>query len=70
MPRRLLTDIHKIGFTPNGSQFSLALYWAQYLSLYAYNHGIGPGADNKEKKTIEVPFSGNEAGANSLFMPV
>jgi hypothetical protein len=70
MRRRLLTDINKIGFTPNGSQFSLALHWAQYLSLYAYNHGIGPGADNKEKKTVEVPFPGNEAGANSLFTPV
>ncbi|ORY57731.1 uncharacterized protein BCR38DRAFT_501247 [Pseudomassariella vexata] len=33
-----------VGFTPNGSQFSLALHWAQYLSLYAYNHGVGSRA--------------------------
>ena len=60
----------KVGFTPNGSQFSLALHWAQYLSLYAYNQGIGPGAENDEQKTVEVPFPGNEAGANALFSPV
>ncbi|KAK9802362.1 hypothetical protein SCARD494_00295 [Seiridium cardinale] len=39
------------GFTPNGSQFSLALHWAQYLSLYAHNHS--PGS--------QVPFPGVQA---------
>ncbi|KAK2779047.1 sirq protein [Colletotrichum kahawae] len=29
-----------VGFTPNGSGWSLALHWAQYLSLYAHNHGV------------------------------
>ncbi|KAJ5709057.1 hypothetical protein N7493_010391 [Penicillium malachiteum] len=59
-----------IGFTPNGSQFSLALHWAQYLSLYADNHGITPDGSVKPGGTVEVPFPGNVAGANSLFSPV
>ncbi|KAK3490370.1 uncharacterized protein B0T23DRAFT_420873 [Neurospora hispaniola] len=59
-----------IGFTPNGSQFSLALHWAQYLSLYAYNHGVGPFAAKAAISPVEVPFPGNAAGANSLFSPV
>ncbi|KAI1345580.1 hypothetical protein F5Y01DRAFT_300174 [Xylaria sp. FL0043] len=59
-----------IGFTPNGSQFSLALHWAQYLSLYAHNHGVGPTGQQSERPTIEVPFPGSTAGANSLFSPV
>ncbi|KAI8627892.1 hypothetical protein F5Y19DRAFT_440263 [Xylariaceae sp. FL1651] len=59
-----------IGFTPNGSQFSLALHWAQYLSLYAHNHGIGPSMQRAETDTIEIPFPGNEASANALFSPV
>ncbi|GFN18552.1 SDR family oxidoreductase [Aspergillus tubingensis] len=62
-----------VGFTPNGSQFSLALHWAQYLSLYAYNHGIGPHNQGKEEATkasVEVPFPGSTAGATSLFSPV
>ena len=62
----LLTAV-KIGFTPNGSQFSLALHWAQYLSLYAYNHGVTQGT---ETPAGSVPFPGNVAGATSLFSPV
>ncbi|KAJ5777004.1 hypothetical protein N7520_000250 [Penicillium odoratum] len=58
-----------IGFTPNGSQFSLALHWAQYLSLWAYNHGIGPETSGIST-TVQIPFPGNVAGANSLFSPV
>ncbi|KAL2816608.1 hypothetical protein BDW59DRAFT_166332 [Aspergillus cavernicola] len=53
-----------IGFTPNGSAFSLALHWAQYLSLYAYNNREDNGG------TVEVPFPGNEAGYRSLYTPV
>ncbi|KAH8660323.1 hypothetical protein BX600DRAFT_383064 [Xylariales sp. PMI_506] len=59
-----------IGFTPNGSQFSLALHWAQYLSLYAYNHGIGPHTEHVESAKVEVPFPGSASGASSLFSPV
>ncbi|KAJ6110693.1 hypothetical protein N7486_002928 [Penicillium sp. IBT 16267x] len=59
-----------IGFTPNGSQFSLALHWAQYLSLWAYNHGIGPETPGHSTTAIQVPFPGNVASANSLFSPV
>ncbi|KAF9893524.1 hypothetical protein FE257_010836 [Aspergillus nanangensis] len=59
-----------VGFTPNGSQYSLALHWAQYLSLYAYNHGIGPYAQESNRATVEIPFPGNAAGAGSLFSPV
>jgi hypothetical protein len=59
----------KIGFTPNGSQFSLALHWAQYLSLYAYNHGIGPFVKEPQSTSVELPFPGNTASANSLFSP-
>ncbi|KAL2788160.1 hypothetical protein BJX66DRAFT_309448 [Aspergillus keveii] len=52
-----------VGFTPNGSAFSLALHWAQYLSLYAHNHRNG-------KDEVEVPFPGTEAGYKSLYTPV
>lgn len=52
-----------VGFTPNGSGWSLALHWAQYLSLYAHNH---KGADGP----VEVPFPGKDGGYNSLFTPV
>ncbi|KAL3440571.1 hypothetical protein BJX65DRAFT_290232 [Aspergillus insuetus] len=52
-----------VGFTPNGSGFSLALHWAQYLSLYAYNH-------RGSEKEVEVPFPGNDAGYRSLYTPV
>ncbi|KAK1569621.1 uncharacterized protein LY79DRAFT_571597 [Colletotrichum navitas] len=55
-----------IGFTPNGSGFSLALHWAQYLSLYAYNHG----RDGNSDLPVEIPFPGSESGYNSLFTPV
>ncbi|RWA12169.1 hypothetical protein EKO27_g2924 [Xylaria grammica] len=58
-----------IGFTPNGSQFSLALHWAQYLSLYAHNHGTGPSNQESGRPAIEIPFPGSTAGANSLFSP-
>ena len=60
----------EIGFTPNGSQFSLALHWAQYLSLYAYNNGIGPHVQEAKSPAVEIPFAGNAASANSLFSPV
>ncbi|KAJ5786358.1 uncharacterized protein N7503_011570 [Penicillium pulvis] len=59
-----------IGFTPNGSQFSLALHWAQYLSLWAYNHGIGPETSGPRTTAVQVPFPGNVASASSLFSPV
>jgi hypothetical protein len=60
-----------VGFTPNGSAFSLTLHWAQYLSLYAYNHGIRPDdTSSSNKDEVEVPFPGNEAGYRSLLTPV
>lgn len=62
--------MQKIGFTPNGSQFSLALHWAQWLSLYAYNYGVGPGAANDEDQLVEVQFPGNGVALNALFSPV
>lgn len=65
-----LADSIKIGFTPNGSQFSLALHWAQYLSLYAHNHGIAANTQGGNPPTASVPFPGNYAGANSLLSPV
>ena len=69
MHASVLTSI-KVGFTPNGSQFSLALHWAQYLSLSAYKNGIGPHAREAKTSAVEIPFPGNAAGANSLFSPV
>ncbi|RHZ69792.1 hypothetical protein CDV55_103607 [Aspergillus turcosus] len=83
--RKILTDSSKgrnwtwtevcpdavVGFTPNGSAFSLTLHWAQYLSLYAYNHGIRPNDTTSSKRDeVEVPFPGNEAGYRSLLTPV
>ncbi|KAK5995921.1 Short chain dehydrogenase sirQ-like protein [Cladobotryum mycophilum] len=62
-----------IGFSPNGSGFSLALHWAQYLSLYAYNHGIRASASSpvgSPRERIEVPFPGVDAAADSLSSPV
>ncbi|KAK8043115.1 hypothetical protein PG994_013598 [Apiospora phragmitis] len=60
-----------IGFTPNGSQFSLALHWAQYLSLFAYDHGIGQTQHRQgEAAAVEVPFPGVRAGYESLCSPV
>nr|CAD70323.1 conserved hypothetical protein [Neurospora crassa] len=50
--------------------FSLALHWAQYLSLYTYNHGVRPSATEAATSSVEVPFPGNAAGASSLFSPV
>ncbi|CZT18332.1 uncharacterized protein RCC_04176 [Ramularia collo-cygni] len=46
-----------IGFTPNGSGFSLAGHWAVYL--YAYKLVYGEGAN--------VPFPGVAAGYDSLY---
>ncbi|KAH8705873.1 hypothetical protein BGW36DRAFT_422407 [Talaromyces proteolyticus] len=46
-----------IGFTPNGSTFSLAAHWYNYLSLYAAVEGKG----------AKVPYPGVEAAYNSLF---
>lgn len=54
-----------VGFSPIGSGYSLALHWAQYLSLYAFNHGIR--GSNAEEKRVEVPFPGNEAGFDARF---
>jgi hypothetical protein len=59
----------KVGFTPHGSQFSLALHWAQYLSLYAVNHGVKTD-ETPGVTPIQVPFPGNKASANALFTPV
>lgn len=58
-----------VGFTPRGSAFSLALHWAQYLSLYAYNNGVRR-ADSSFANKVEVPFPGSDAGFNSLSTPV
>ncbi|KAL4906790.1 hypothetical protein BDW74DRAFT_176400 [Aspergillus multicolor] len=55
-----------VGFTPNGSGFSLALHWAQYLSLYAFNYRDALS----EGREVEIPYPGNEAGYKSLFTPV
>lgn len=46
-----------IGFTPNGSGFSLAGHWAVYLYAYKLVHGEG----------AEVPYPGVMAGYDSLF---
>jgi hypothetical protein len=46
-----------IGFTPNGSGFSLAGHWAVYLCAYKLVHGEG----------AEVPFPGVMAGYDSLY---
>jgi hypothetical protein len=67
---RVQLTAFKVGFTPNGSQFSLALHWAQYLSLYAANHGIVPNKQTPTTTPVEVPFPGNTASANALFTPV
>jgi hypothetical protein len=49
-----------VGFTPNGSGFSLAGHWAAYLSSYRLVCGEG----------AEVPFPGVMAGYDSLFTEV
>lgn len=46
-----------VGFTPNGSSFSLAGHWAVYL--YAWKLVYGEGA--------QVPFPGTTAGYDSLY---
>ncbi|SPO06454.1 uncharacterized protein DNG_09144 [Cephalotrichum gorgonifer] len=58
-----------VGFTPHGSGFSLALHWAQYLSLYAHNNGITRSTSPPARR-VEVPFPGIEAAYKSLFTPV
>jgi hypothetical protein len=79
--RRVLTEASKdrswkwseicpdavVGFSPIGSNFSLALHWAQYLSLYAYTHGVREPADYGK---VQVAFPGSEGGYNALFTPV
>ncbi|CAJ2500017.1 Uu.00g028700.m01.CDS01 [Anthostomella pinea] len=60
-----------IGFTPNGSQYSLALHWGQYLSLYAYNHGIEPRTESSSnKEPAKVSFPGNKEAYSALCSPV
>jgi hypothetical protein len=46
-----------IGFTPNGSGYSLAGHWAVYLYTYKLVHGEG----------TEVPYPGVRAGYECLF---
>lgn len=46
-----------VGFTPNGSGFSLAGHWATYLCAYKLVHG----------ENAEVSFPGVTAGYDSLF---
>ncbi|RYP40489.1 hypothetical protein DL767_001618 [Monosporascus sp. MG133] len=57
-----------VGFTPDGSNFSLELHWAQYLSLYAHNHGIS-GSSGWADEKVEVSFPGNEGGFDALVTP-
>ncbi|KAK7752879.1 hypothetical protein SLS62_005221 [Diatrype stigma] len=64
-----------VGFSPIGSGYSLALHWAQYLSLYAFNHGVGipdpnAAAEGRRKAVVEVPFPGTAAGFDARFTPV
>ncbi|KAM0298070.1 hypothetical protein ACHAPM_008766 [Fusarium culmorum] len=49
-----------VGFSVIGSNYSLALHWAQYLSLYAKNSGEG----------AEVVFPGNKEAYNARFTSV
>ncbi|KAJ7499912.1 hypothetical protein FB451DRAFT_1074226 [Mycena latifolia] len=46
-----------VGFTPNGSTYSLPAHWATYLALYRVIEGEG----------ASVPYPGTEAGYNSKF---
>jgi hypothetical protein len=46
-----------VGFTPNGSSYSLAGHWAVFLYAWKLVHGEG----------AEVPFPGTKAGYQSLF---
>ncbi|CAH0048114.1 unnamed protein product [Clonostachys solani] len=56
-----------IGFSPNGSGWSLALHWAQYLSLYSHNKGAGVATEGSK---TPVPFPGCEEALDSKFTPV
>ena len=47
-----------------GSGYSISLHWAQYLSLYAFNHGIH---DSNAEKRAEIHFPGTEAGYDAHF---
>lgn len=58
----------QVGFTPHGSGWSLALHWAQYLSLFAHNHGVQQ--PSQDTQAVEVPFPGSDAGFGSLHTPV
>jgi hypothetical protein len=49
-----------VGFSAIGSNYSLALHWAQYLSLYAKNNGKG----------AEVVFPGNKEAYHARFTSV
>jgi hypothetical protein len=49
-----------VGFTPNGSGFSLAGHWAVYLYAYKLVHG----------ENAEVPFPGVKAGYDAHFTEV
>lgn len=49
-----------VGFTPNGSGFSLAGHWAVYLCAYKLTHGEG----------TTVPFPGVKAGYDAQFTEV
>ncbi|KAJ7165689.1 hypothetical protein C8R43DRAFT_987308 [Mycena crocata] len=46
-----------VGFSPNGSTYSLPAHWATYLSLYRAVEGEG----------ASVPYPGTEKGYNSKF---
>ncbi|KAJ7661383.1 hypothetical protein DFH06DRAFT_1281487 [Mycena polygramma] len=46
-----------VGFSPNGSTYSLPAHWATYLSLYRIIEGEG----------ASVPYPGSEMGYNSKF---
>jgi hypothetical protein len=46
-----------VGFTPNGSAYSLAGHWAVYLFAYKLVHGEG----------AEVPFPGVQAGYDAMY---
>ncbi|KAJ7733330.1 hypothetical protein B0H16DRAFT_1426787 [Mycena metata] len=46
-----------VGFSPNGSTYSLPAHWATYLSLYRVVEGEG----------ASVPYLGNEQGYNARF---
>lgn len=59
-----------VGFSPNGSGFSLALHWAQYLSLFASNNGINDGSTVPSADRVKVPFPGSDQGLDSKFTPV